>query len=218
MEVFLKVVTVLAQVFPIANGTLGGVSGQESVWRSVLSLMDHTLEMAYLIGLSNMIFEPSPRLGRLHQWDLFHTHLSESVSSIEIGYRRDWLAMASQQRRRATIYEIIPSTADQAEAEAAGSSSVSRLICTLLYLLQSMIMPRAECNTGHISPEIYTEPIPFHYSVHDDQSTELVCTRACYEKVTAQDYGSHCCSLCNLPGKPHHHQHSPYNSSTMFYA
>ena len=90
MEYF-KAVVVLVQFFPITNGTLGGVSGQDSIWRAALSSLDHSLGMTFFVGLCNMVFEPSPRL-RSRNWDLLHTRIGESVSSIEINYRHEWSA------------------------------------------------------------------------------------------------------------------------------
>lgn len=142
---FFKVTAVLVQVFPISNNTLGGVSGQEFIWRAALSLMDQSLGMGYFVGLYNMVFEPSPSYGRLHQWDLVHTRIGQSVESIEVSYRHEWSALASQQRRRGRVFEVDQVAAVQSPPSTSSSQAVAGpsavYILRLLFKRLIMILP-----------------------------------------------------------------------------
>ena len=101
---FLTIVTlgVAAQLVPIMNESLGGVTGQDSIWRAVAAQMDHSLGGLYLAGLFSIVFPSSSIIVR--RTGLLHTPRETSVESIEVTLRSKWLNLASQERRRGQLF------------------------------------------------------------------------------------------------------------------
>jgi hypothetical protein len=82
----------LVQSIPIASGSYGGLSGHDSLARSMCTLVDQSVSLLLFYGLFNLsFFTESPKL-RLARMDLIHTTRPDApqLKSTVVSYRARW--------------------------------------------------------------------------------------------------------------------------------
>jgi len=103
----IAVAILVAQSIPIASGSYGGLSGHDSLWRSMCTLVDQSVGLLLFYGLFNVTwFTESTRLS-LARMNIIHTtRPGPSLNATLVSYRARWQDIGNMTSRSGK-FEIV---------------------------------------------------------------------------------------------------------------